>query len=852
MKAFPGGVALLCLGFAFAGCGDGGPALAELPVHAPDAATDVLPAEDAPNPSDPAGDTHLQDVSADPGTNDDLPNPDLPPDPAGDAAHPDAATPDDGPSDPGGADFAADPGAALPPNVAAIDQALDPSFLEPSLGLTLKIVAPLLPGYPAAGPGPDDTAWILSAAVTLPTGRTVPIADRETGLALRYPIEGYDDAWLLINASGVDEARGEAWTLNLYPTFSTLHWMKDAGIPEIGADFAPFVVYRSAMFRGVWVTCPAMIGDQPFLSRMRVHFQEDTLQDGRPIGLMLNARVTDDRDAIARHFGIGAFHEACSCVESVGFRQEERPCTAMDVDQIPAAARAVTPPDGSEGVQPGTTLRWTVPADPDGGDVAWELWFGTSRDALDFIASGISEPAHTPALVADATWYWRVDVRDDEGNVVRGPIWTFDTRTSTPVLPPHNYLVLVDRRLEGLLDAELARYLADVRAADPTLVPAVRYWLPGDHVMMRRILVDSRADGCVAPGDCLRGAFLVGDLPSAWYEQDSDFGGDIGVMHEEFPIELYFQDLDNAWRDDDGDGILDGHSDLALEIFTSRLIGGADRIRTYFQRLHDYRANGSFFQPRTFFSFVDDDWNGVRSQGTPDPYTTNQTWGLESVYGDNYLRREWSDDTDKSDYLDVMTHDGAEFVYQWIHSDPQRIFFDDNFSPNPANILSIDELVALDVRGSFFNLFDCSISRYTEPLGNIATEYVHSRFGLAAVGSTKTGGIFNPEVLHQAMRSGRGVGEALRRWFDDTWKYRDAYGLPDPTFDDWWLGMMVQGDPQVTLVPGAPVPAAAPLPDLPTTRRTWSPDALRSLYLTLGRRAQSVQVHGHRDYLRGR
>jgi len=748
----------------------------------------------------------------------------------------------------------------IPEEVEAINAALDEDFLVPNRGLALKMVAPLLGGYPESGLTAAERPWIMHAELLLPSGETVDMSVIDNAFATLYPIDGYGDSWVFINAGSLYEEPNPVYTLNLYPTLSTLQWMKEAGVEEISGDYASFVIYKSAWFNGSWVTCPAMASTAGSQSAMRVHFDVDTLETGVPLGLMLNSHVTDDRAELVSMYQAGSYQELCECYDVVGESYSARECTADDIDWFPGQAQAVFPKDGAEGVALSegdgagqVTLEWTSAGDPDGGGVEYDLYLGTDESDIPFVMFQMSQTSFSLSLEPDTQYFWRVDVRDDEGNKVRGQVWTFNTDTEVPVLEPHNYLVIVDKRLQGQIEDELDRYVEDIKTMYD-LYPAVRYWMPGDHVMMRDMIVDSFTNKCYGKAGCLRGVFLIGDLPSAWYEQDSDFGGDIGIMHEEFPTELYFQDLDCEWTDSDGDGMFDGHGDLNLEIFTSRLIGDADRINAYLARVHDYRVNGPFFEPRNFFSFVDDDWNGANAYGVPDGGTTNQTWGLESIFGENYIRREWEDNTDKSDYMDVMTTGGAEFVYQWIHSDPQRIYFDDNFSVNPDNILTLEEIAAGGIDGSFFNLFDCSISRYTEEYGNIATEYVHSDKGLATIGSTKTGGIFNPDVLHGAMLAGQGVGEALRLWFNDTWLNRDEYGLPDPTFDDWWLGMMVQGDPMLLLNPNPPVTVQrrGAQDAGPAARRTFTPEQLRSLYLMMGRRAAVTKVGSYADWLGSR
>ncbi|HOB72582.1 MAG TPA: hypothetical protein PKM18_12435, partial [bacterium] len=186
---------------------------------------------------------------------------------------------------------------------------------------------------------------------------------------------------------------------------------------------------------------------------------------------------------------------------------------------------------------------------------------------------------------------------------------------------------------------------------------------------------------------------------------------------------------------------------------------------------------------------VYEDYMGIR----------DSDWELGSIYGENYERRERPEDTSKTTYMDFMTKEGAEYVYQWIHSDPQKIYFDDNFSPNPANILTIDEIINGKVKGSFYNLFDCSISRYTANGGNIASEYLKGEYGLATLGSTKTGGIFNPEVMNIALANGENWGTGYQMWVNDIWENYASYGFDHAFIESWWLGMMIQGDPLLTL-----------------------------------------------------
>jgi len=81
----------------------------------------------------------------------------------------------------------------------------------------------------------------------------------------------------------------------------------------------------------------------------------------------------------------------------------------------------------------------------------------------------------------------------------------------------------------------------------------------------------------------------------------------------------------------------------------------------------------------------------------------------------------------------------------------------------------------------------------------MASEYIYSEYGLATLGSTKTGGIFNPEVMNIALAAGDSWGKGYQMWVNDIWANHDDYGMDRNFIDSWWLGMMIQGDPTLRL-----------------------------------------------------
>ncbi|MBT3224216.1 MAG: hypothetical protein HN348_34545, partial [Proteobacteria bacterium] len=238
------------------------------------------------------------------------------------------------------------------------------------------------------------------------------------------------------------------------------------------------------------------------------------------------------------------------------------------------------------------------------------------------------------------------------------------------------------------------------------------------------------------------------------------------------------QSFDSTWSDNDGDGMFDSHTSIGhLDIYLSRLTGKAAKIQTYLDRVHDYKTNGPLLEP-SMFIFIDDDWQ--------DPYfgAINSTWGLESVYS-TFVRMEdvWS--TKGYRYLDFMGTEGAEYVYQWIHASPTELYFIED--GDWYETVTLNEIVQNGAVGSFFNLFNCSAARFTET--NLASTYLHRPYGLATVGSTKAGGIFNPYPLHAKLVAGGNWGKGFVKWYEEEGRYDDS----------WFLGMGIQGDPTLVL-----------------------------------------------------
>jgi hypothetical protein len=262
------------------------------------------------------------------------------------------------------------------------------------------------------------------------------------------------------------------------------------------------------------------------------------------------------------------------------------------------------------------------------------------------------------------------------------------------------------------------------------------------------------------------GAFLVGNLPAAWYEQRAF------DSLEDFPMDLYLQDLDPVFSDTNDNGVFDTHTPLGLEIYTSRVMGEVSQLQTYFDRVNRFRREGHLVEPSAFV-FIDDSWarEGATSEyGLDDLYVGVDVISdpLESTLG-NYVQR--------------LTGDGAEFVFQMIHSRATYL----EFAGVGGGRISSSQVRVHNFQTSFVHLWNCWAARFTtnSNLGMIYT--VENDRGLGAIGSTKKGAVQRPGILHSRLAASEPVGEAFRYWYNTHGHVSDA----------WGLGIVVLGDPML-------------------------------------------------------
>ena len=320
-------------------------------------------------------------------------------------------------------------------------------------------------------------------------------------------------------------------------------------------------------------------------------------------------------------------------------------------------------------------------------------------------------------------------------------------------------LLIVDQSMLTAVSDKLTQYSDDIFAEGGS-VEIRPFPSEGSAVDLKDLIKSNRST--------IDGVFLVGNLPSALYEQTA-FG-----KHEEFPIDLFLMDLDANWIDENKNGIYDGHSPLNLTIFASRINGTTEEINNYFTRLHNHRS-GSYEYLGGAFIFKDDDWFDTYSESS---------FGLERLY-DSIRINDNVENTAKDNYIYSLSTEGADYVYQWIHATPNALYFNsyDNYDSFRYSDISPN-----NIRSRFLNMFNCKGARFTQ--NNIAMTYLtDTETGIAITGSTKVGGNYYPLEFHRTLTLGSNWGNAFKSWYN-------YYGKNN---DEWFLGMVILGDPSIKI-----------------------------------------------------
>jgi hypothetical protein len=352
--------------------------------------------------------------------------------------------------------------------------------------------------------------------------------------------------------------------------------------------------------------------------------------------------------------------------------------------------------------------------------------------------------------------------------------------------------VLVNNLLLSGLQSSLDQYLIDLTMEGYSVTI---YGLSGGTPQELRVFLQEEYQ------KGMTGVVLIGDLPVAWYEAECWDP----VEHEEFPCDLYYMDMDGSWDDSDADGLYDLHTgDLAPEIWLGRLTAGPlvantaaeiALLQNYFRKNHLYRTGQAPLLNRALV-YVDDDW---------EPWAAEWGGNVGQAYADRTLVSDQY--TTVADDYESRLPQNHESILICVHSNPTLHYF-----KIPPDIwdswTNYDEIPAIDPVAYFYNLFACSNARFIES-NYMAGWYIFcNTYGLASIGSTKTGSMLEFGSFYGPFGSGRTCGEALADWFSTLF----ADGCLDWELC-WYYGMTLCGDPTLGRRLSAPTITSTDLPD---------------------------------------
>jgi hypothetical protein len=376
-------------------------------------------------------------------------------------------------------------------------------------------------------------------------------------------------------------------------------------------------------------------------------------------------------------------------------------------------------------------------------------------------------------------------------------------------------IVVVNSTLYPSISASVDQYLIDLLASGYSV--SVQTVSGGTPASLRSYL-QGQAQGLV-------GVLLIGDLPIPWFEIDYDFdGSDPDQLDDEYaayPCDLFYMDLDGNWEDQRTTapfqaGVYDVHTagsgDQAPEIWVSRLTtspltyGGATQAgltNNYFTKNHRFRE--ALLRPMDrALIYVDDDW---------EPWSAE----IDGFIGASYPNRACIDDsytTCRADYRDTRLRQSYEWMHVMLHSSWWEHYFKvggawEMIGGNYATVTAQD-IQAIDPIGAFYNFYACSGARYVESNYLVGWYVFCQNYGLGAVGTTKTGGMWDYGPFYSPIGAGYTLGGAFRDWLSSETPY-------DSLDVKWFYGMTILGDGALATRPRATVDPVPNDPAAPVT-----------------------------------
>jgi len=178
----------------------------------------------------------------------------------------------------------------------------------------------------------------------------------------------------------------------------------------------------------------------------------------------------------------------------------------------PNEPRNPIPPNGTTYVNINTTISWYC-NDPDGDDLTFDVYFGTSSPPLK-VSSNQSNVTYDPGILDfDTSYYWKIVAWDEFNYSTDGPIWSFTTEENVPPYEPNN-----PNPQDGATDVTIYKIL-NWTGGDPNVGDPVTYDVYLGTNSPPPLVAEDLTNGSYDPG--------IMDLDTTYYWQiiSEDSGG---------------------------------------------------------------------------------------------------------------------------------------------------------------------------------------------------------------------------------------------------------------------------------------------------------------------------------------
>jgi len=244
----------------------------------------------------------------------------------------------------------------------------------------------------------------------------------------------------------------------------------------------------------------------------------------------------------------------------------------------------------------------------------------------------------------------------------------------------------------------------------------------------------------------IEGAILIGNIPLEKY-----YDPDIKRIFE-FPY--YYMDVNGAWKDEDGDGIIDAPlsnylPEIWIGIIRSTDMNGnnATQINEYIEKVIDYLNDKFSAEPRSML-FLDEDFHSFEFSMVDSLFSTYI--GVDLI----------TKNTSRESLLHALSKNYA-YSLLVLHSDGNRYFIE---TPNGEESISSEELGNASLRTLFYTDLSCYGGSFED--GAIANHLIMGKNtrGLGVLTYTSEGYVNAMDDYHYLIGNGESFGESLLKY----------------------------------------------------------------------------------------